>query len=474
MSIASRGNIGSAINTFGRVVGMAPADIPADAASVQSLAADADPAAKGIGTVRWRNVRTELRRALRLLYGDPGKIPLTEKWKAAAESGRSATEKTMLRRLGYFCCAQNVEPGALSEEHFAAFINDLASVQHSKTPQRIADDTRRFWNRIAAARPELMLASLAVVSRSRAYTMNWSDFPPSLEADVLAYCSPSLRQRLMSREKDRPKFSPATSFAYNRYMRRLASAAVLAGVPAASLMDLKALVSPAVLEHGLGWLGDRNGGEANPQLFYIASVCLNVARHWAKLDEDDIEIIRNWVSRFREVQHRTMTEKNMERLGQFSGGEMLSALINLPEQIFADLENQPVTPNRARLARDAVMVALLTVAPMRLKNLRHLCRKAHLRSAFSLGKPEWQFVLKAGEVKNTKDLAYPIPPHVMTMIERYLEVYQPLLTKKPTDLPPSEWPNFCFRIGHEGGMEWRGSTSRKRSSASCVKRRSCW
>ena len=44
----------------------------------------------------------------------------------------------------------------------------------------------------------------------------------------------------------------------------------------------------------------------------------------------------------------------------------------------------------------------------------------------------------------------------------------------PVDLPPSEWPNFYFRIGHEGGMEWRGSTSRKRSSASCVKRRSCW
>ncbi|MFM6951354.1 MAG: hypothetical protein ACKOW1_10070, partial [Novosphingobium sp.] len=42
------------------------------------------------------------------------------------------------------------------------------------------------------------------------------------------------------------------------------------------------------------------------------------------------------------------------------------------------------------------------------------------------------------------------------------------------DLPPSEWPNFYFRIGHDGGMEWRGSTSRKISSGSCVKRRSCW
>jgi hypothetical protein len=40
-------------------------------------------------------------------------------------------------------------------------------------------------------------------------------------------------------------------------------------------------------------------------------------------------------------------------------------------------------------------------------------------------------------------------------------------TPAQADLPPSEWPNFYFRIGHEGGMEWRGSTSRKKSSASC-------
>lgn len=31
----------------------------------------------------------------------------------------------------------------------------------------------------------------------------------------------------------------------------------------------------------------------------------------------------------------------------------------------------------------------------------------------------------------------------------------------PHDLPLSEWPKICFGIGHEGGMEWRGSTSPK-------------
>jgi hypothetical protein len=53
-------------------------------------------------------------------------------------------------------------------------------------------------------------------------------------------------------------------------------------------------------------------------------------------------------------------------------------------------------------------------------------------------------------------------------------LYRRLTLARDLDLPPSEWPNFYFRIGHEGGMEWRGNTSRKRSSASCVKLRSCW
>ncbi|WP_179408867.1 winged helix-turn-helix domain-containing protein, partial [Novosphingobium marinum] len=33
---------------------------------------------------------------------------------------------------------------------------------------------------------------------------------------------------------------------------------------------------------------------------------------------------------------------------------------------------------------------------------------------------------------------------------------------KVLELPPSGWSRFCFRIWTEGGMEWHGSTSRKR------------
>ena len=55
----------------------------------------------------------------------------------------------------------------------------------------------------------------------------------------------------------------------------------------------------------------------------------------------------------------------------------------------------------------------------------------------------------------------------------HLDRLDKLHSRPIADLPPSEWPYFYFRNGHEGGMEWQGSTSRKTSSGSCVRRRSC-
>ncbi|WP_353851018.1 relaxase domain-containing protein [Acidiphilium sp.] len=42
------------------------------------------------------------------------------------------------------------------------------------------------------------------------------------------------------------------------------------------------------------------------------------------------------------------------------------------------------------------------------------------------------------------------------------------------DLPPSGWSGICFRFWPEGGLGWRGITSRKRSSASCARLRLFW
>lgn len=92
----------------------------------------------------------------------------------------------------------------------------------------------------------------------------------------------------------------------------------------------------------------------------------------------------------------------------------------------------PVSPSTARLAQRALMLALLTIAPMRLKNLRSLDRNRHFRPALSVDAHRWHVVFQAAEVKNNADLEYPVPAHLMALIDLYMERYQPVLARSPT------------------------------------------
>jgi integrase len=230
----------------------------------------------------------------------------------------------------------------------------------------------------------------------------------------------------------------------DRMLRRLASAEVLASVDPATLLSLAQVCSPANLRRGLEFMMRRNDGKPNKQIFEMAMLAQTVARHWARLPDEELETIGKWVRKFRPAR-RGMTEKNRQRLRQFTGDDVIRRLVMLPEQIFAELVDQPATPTTARLAQRAIMLALLTVAPMRLKNLRALDRTAHFRRAFSIDENRWHLVLPAAEVKNSIDLEYPIPPHLMAMIDHYLAVYQPLLAPlASTSLFPGRVPGSIF------------------------------
>lgn len=433
MKPQARRNMLSAINTAARVLEGEPASIPADATELRTRLEHADPGSHGIGPVRWRNVKSDLNRALRFVYGDERRVALSAAWLAVVAASGSPTDKSMMRRWGRFCLSRTVEPPAVTDEHLAGFIEHLEKIERSKSPARIAADTARLWNRLAASYSELALPPLTIVSRSHAYTLAWSDFPPSLEADVRAFCAPPSIANLFDIERDSRTFSAETSFAYERLLRRLATAEVRAGISAPSLTSLRELVDPSHLREGLAWLAGRNDGRPNVQLHNIAALSLTIARHWAKLDKRDIDMIEIWAKRFR-PKRTGMTAKNRERLRQFTGGDVLAGLIKLPEQIFAELEGKPITPTAARLARDAIMVAVLTVAPMRLKNLRQLHRHSHFRPAFSIDASRWELVIPAAAVKNDIDLAYPVPAHIMTMIDRYMTDYQPVLAHGPSGL----------------------------------------
>ena len=427
----ARHNMASAINSLCRVVDRTPRFVPLHAPSYRKLIGNAAPGAVGMSSSRWGNVRSDVNRAIRLsglsVNVAPEQVPLTDDWKAVALMAQHPAERSILRRFGRFCCSLQLTPEAVGDDVVARFYQHLDLNQLSKTPERTIKDVIRFWNRFVAVDPFGRFRPLSTLGTSRNYTLSWDQLPEALHDDARAFKDRSLNPCYLTDEETHRPVRPATADQRHRMLRRLASAEILGGVDPCHLQSLADVVEPDRLKLGLQFFIDRNDGEINKQVFDMALLALTVARHWSRLPEAQIATIARWVGKVR-VHQEGMTEKNRERLRQFGDNGVIRALLTLPEQLIAKAERCPVNSRSALTVQKAVALALLTVAPLRLGNLRILDRQRHFRRAFSVDDPRHQLVIPAAEVKNKVDLEFPVPSRVMAMIERYLAVYQPLLT----------------------------------------------
>lgn len=435
LSDPAKRNISSALNTVGRVLGQPLALLPAHPTALLPLIDAANPGAAGIGATRWGNVRCDLNRALRLcalMEPTPLDTPINSDWRATIDACTPA-KRYMLKRFARFCSRLGLDTAAVTDVTVAAFREDLAGHHLSKVPARSAKDLLCLWTQLRANRPDLGLPALTITSGRSTYAVHWSELPVTLTADAADFKASSLAPDWFEDDGNRSPVRQATADQRDRMLRRLASAELLAGVPSSALNTLADVIDPRHLKRGLILMIERNNGEPSRQVFEMALLAQTLGRHWCKLAEADQAVLAQWVRKFR-PRKVGMTVKNRERLRQFTNSGVIGSLVNLPEQIFASLAGQPVTATTARVAQRAVIIALLTVAPMRLLNLRRLDQQQHFRPAMSVHANRWHLVLPSSQVKNNVDLEYPVPPDVWLMIEQYMTVYQPLLHQGSSSL----------------------------------------
>jgi integrase len=79
--------------------------------------------------------------------------------------------------------------------------------------------------------------------------------------------------------------------------------------------------------------------------------------------------------------------------------------------------------SRTRMFRNGLMVALLAYCPIRLKNFAAL----ELGRSFVNVDGTWWIVLTAAETKEKRADERPVPDELTNSIERYLEIYRPIL-----------------------------------------------
>ena len=421
-----RQNLASSIRRFCAVIERSPVGVQADLRTLEILFERASPGALRLSPARWRNIKSDVRRAVRLCRTDrpiaEAKVPLTDEWESLCRSGKSPTERAMLRRFGRYCCARQIAPRQVTDRMMRDYTRYLDEQLFSKAPERIRDDTVRSWNRRVAGGG---LARLTPVDRGRAYTLRWKDLPASLKQDVDAWHVASLRPDPFDPDAPAP-VRQSTIDQRDRMVRRLATAVVRQGVPAEALDGMGALFTPERVKLALSFFLDRNDGETSPQAHEMARLAVTIARHWLKLDEDELRELRGWAKKLRWEQ-KGLSRKNEERLRQFRDDKVLRALFTLPDRILAGERRKPADSRSALRVQTALAIALLSVAPMRIENLRCLDRDRHFVRAFSDKDPVLQIRVAAPEVKNSVDLVYPVPDDVAALLDLYTARYQPLL-----------------------------------------------
>lgn len=127
----------------------------------------------------------------------------------------------------------------------------------------------------------------------------------------------------------------------------------------------------------------------------------------------------------RRIRRRGMTEKNRKRLRQFRDPATRAAFLNLPGALMeqATLERRPI--KAARLAEVALAIAILTIAPMRRKNLAAIEIDRHIDR---VGERKVYLTVPFSEVKNQSPLEFELPPRIAELLDRFIADHRAHLT----------------------------------------------
>lgn len=418
-----RQDMTSAVRQIAKALGKAPEDIPADARLLAIRLKSVAPEALGYAPARWNNIRSLLRKALRLvgpMMPGNSEVTLSPAWEGLYDKIKDRrSERIRLSRLLRWLSERQIGPEAVSPADLERFRQALSEEALLKDPEGTWRHTVWAWNR-AVRRvegwPSLLIER---ASRKEVYVLPWSVFPASLKQDVDGWLERLSGHDLGAEGPARP-VTASTRATRDYQLRSFASALVHRGIPPETLGSLADCLSSENYKEGLRFFYERAGGKTTSTVHALAMMLKGVAKHWVKADEASLEAMARLITRL-SVETHGLTAKNRDRLRPLQDPEATRALIGLPMTLLRDVETGRAKPHRhALLIQTAVAIEILLFAPIRIGNLAKLDIDRHI---IWVGK-KLHIVIPAGEVKNKVDLEFELPDASATLMNLYLERYR--------------------------------------------------
>ena len=413
------------------------------------LLAAVAPAAHGITQGRWANIRSLVGKAIATAHPLlPGRqdSPLDPAWGALLVRLEPRYQRAAIVAGLRWLSGQGIGPACVTRDDVERFMEVLLT--HSLRPKP-EDVCRRFiiaWNKAVETVPGWPAMKLTRTSRQKVSSLAWSDLPASFKADVDRWLSRQRGDDLFAEDGPSTPLKPITLKNYDTIVRTSAWALVQAGVAPDAIRSLADLVTLPNFQLILQDLWNRTGRKKTSTLARRADVLIAMARHYLKLDEVALAQLRRSAKRVT-PETTGLTQKNSDRLRPFDNPETFEKLINLPFVMRAQVEKGRLSPVRAAQQSEmAVAIAILLIAPIRIKNLRHIEIGRQLRTHGEL----MMLSFVEEEVKNAVPLEFEIDAATAELITWYIERHRPLLAPQGS--------LFLFP-GRDGGPRSEGGLS---------------
>jgi integrase len=305
------------------------------------------------------------------------------------------------------------------------FISAVRQGSLHRKPNDLHRLVAKIWNEVATQQRELELTQVTVPSfRPAPKRVDWELLSPRFRGSVdehLAWCAGS--DVFAADARARP-LAPRTLLLRRDQIHAAVTALVVAGTDASEINSLADLVVPAAFKMILQQRYQAANGRENAFNRDLAEALVQIAREWLKVDAATLAELKRLMGKM-PMPQAGLTDKNKRFLRQFDDPAAHDRIIELPQQLWAEIrrDQHPHFRTLAK-AQAALGLAILSYMPLRPQNLTSLAFGIHLflreepRAISSLEIP-------AAEMKNRTELAFDIPPQIAKMLIEYRDRIAP-------------------------------------------------
>jgi integrase len=408
-----------------------PTVIPARWNAVQISVAQLHHARVGVTPKTMANHRSNVRTALRW-FGKEHDVPqrgvrLSPEWAKFCD-GLEKHIRSRFYNLVRYCSARRIGPPSVDDkvlDEYWLYRTETTALATNNTARRFL---ARTWNASAAMEGwQLQRLTEPPVKKPE---HAWVVFPERLRRDLDAYFAGLAKPHRSLNGKRIQPCRPVTIQNRRAQLVAVARMAVRLGVPIENLNSLGALLHPDVAERVIEAYWQKNGEEPKTSTIDLGKTVLRMARETGCLDQPALDRLDDIRATLEEYRREGLTPKNLGLIRQVLTQGVWSEVVALPNALLrqARLAKDHAPIRAAVTAQLATAIAILTFAPVRLRNLVSVELDQNLIKPGGLNTPYW-LVFPHYDVKNRVDLNFKFDQPLTDLIDEYVHEFRPALLR---------------------------------------------